>query len=59
MRKGLKTKMNLVHDIDSAINQRSYDNLHYVNRQGNWETLTGYLGLKSSKNTETIHWRAT
>ena len=54
----LLTKHRLVHDIESAINEQSYDDLHYVNRQGNWETLTGYLGPKSSKNTETIHWRS-
>ena len=34
----LLTKHRLVHDIESAINEQSYDDLHYVNRQGNWET---------------------
>ena len=51
----LLTKHRPVHDIESAINEQSYDDLHYVNRQGNWEILTGYLRPKSSKNTETIH----
>ena len=54
----LLTKHRLVHDIESAINEQSHDDLHYVNRHSNWETLTGYLGPKSSKNTETIHWRS-
>ena len=54
----LLTKHRLVHDIESAINEQSYDHLHYVNRQGNWETLTGYLDPKSNENTEAIHWRS-
>ena len=54
----LQTFHRFVRDIESAINEQSYDDLHYVNRQGNRDTLTGYLGPKSSKNTETIHWRS-
>ena len=28
----------------------------YVNRNGNFETFTGYLGPKTNKNTKTISW---
>ena len=52
----LLTKKRLVHDIDSSLNEENYDDLHFVNGQGQWETLTGYLGPKKDKNTKTITW---
>ena len=46
----------MVHDIDSALDKNNYDPIHYINRNGHWETLTGYLDPKTDKKTETIIW---
>ena len=45
----LLTRNRLVHDIDSALDQNNYDPIHYIQRNGHWETLTRYLGLKIDK----------
>ena len=52
----LLTKNRLVHDIDSSLNEESYDDIHFINGKGQWETLTGYLGPKTNKNTKTVTW---
>ena len=52
----LLTKKRLVHDIDSSMNEENYDDLHFINGEGKWETLTGYLGPRKDKNTKTITW---
>ena len=52
----LLTRNRLVCDIDSALNRDNYDQIHYINGEGQWETLTGYLGPKRKDNTEKITW---
>ena len=39
----------MVYDIDSALDKNNYDPIHYINGNGHWETLTGYLGPKTDK----------
>ena len=43
------TRNRLVYDIDSALDKNNYDPIHYINGNGHWETLTGYLGPKTEK----------
>ena len=43
------TRNPLVYDIDSALDKNNYDPIHYINGNGHWETLTGYLGPKTEK----------
>ena len=45
----LLSRNRLFHDIDSALNQNNYDPIHYINRNGPWGTLTGFLGPKADK----------
>ena len=52
----LLTKNRLVHDINSSLNEECYDDIHFINRKGQWEKLTGYLGPKTNKNTKAISW---
>ena len=52
----LLTKKRLVHDIDSALDKYNYGDLHLVNGEEKWETLTSYLGPKKDKNTKAIVW---
>ena len=52
----LLTRNRLVHDIDSALDRDNYDQIHYINGQGQWQTLTGYLGPKSKDDTKKITW---
>ena len=40
------------------MNEKNFDPIYYVNRFGHWETLTGYLGPKNSRQTETIQWNS-
>ena len=56
------TSNRLGYDIDSALDKNNYDPIHYINGNGHWETLTGYLGPKTEKTekkTETITWTST
>ena len=55
----LLTRNRLVRDINSALDKNNYDPIHYINGNGHWETLTGYLGPKTDKKTETITWTST
>ena len=55
----LLTRNRLVRDINSALDKNNYDPIHYINGNGHWETLTGYLGPKTNKKTETITWTST
>ena len=50
----LLTRNRKVNSIDSSLNEENFNPIHYVNRFGHWETLTGYLGPKNSRQTETI-----
>ena len=54
----LLTRNRKVNSIDSSLNEENFDPIHYVNRFGHWETLTGYLGPKNSRQTETIQWNS-
>ena len=47
-----------MNSIDSSLNEKNFDPIYYVNRFGHWETLTGYLGPKNSRQTETIQWNS-
>ena len=49
----------MVRDINSALDKNNYDPIHYINGNGHWETLAGYLGPKTDKKTETITWTST
>ena len=49
----------MVHDINTALDKSNYDPIHYINGNGHWETLTGYLGPKTDKKAETITWTST
>ena len=48
------TRKRLVHSIDSSLDESNFEPIVYVNRNGNFETFTGYLGPKTNKNTKTI-----
>ena len=50
------TRKHLVHSIDSSLDESNFEPIVYVNRNGNFETFTGYLGPKTNKNTKTISW---
>ena len=54
--KKLLTKNRLVHDIESSLNEECYNDIHFINGKGQWETLTGYLGPTANKNTKSITW---
>ena len=45
-----------VNSIDASLNENNFEPIHYVNGNGMWETLTGFLGPKSNKNTQTSEW---
>ena len=49
----------MIHHIDSALDKNNYDPIYYINGNGHWETLTGYLGPKTDKKSETITWTST
>ena len=44
----------LVHDIDSSLYENIFQNITYVNRDGNFEELTGYSGSKKDKNIKKL-----
>ena len=50
------TRKRLVHSKDSSLDESNFEPIVYVNRNGNFETFTGYLGPKTNKNTKTISW---
>ena len=52
------TRKRLVHSMDSSLDESNFESIVYVNRNGNFETFTGYLGPKTNKNTETIWWES-
>ena len=54
----LLTKKQTVHDIDTVLDENHYDDLHFVNDEAKWVTLTSYLGPKKDKNTETIIYKS-
>ena len=55
----LLTRNRLVCDINSALDKNNYDPIHYINGNEHSESLTGYLGQKADKKTETITWPST
>ena len=46
----------LVHSIDSSLGEINFESFVYVNRNGNFDTFTGYFDLKANKNTKKISW---
>ena len=50
------THKGLVHSIDSSLSEINFEPFVYVNRNGNFETFTGYFDLKANKNTKKISW---
>ena len=54
-RKELKRK-HLVHSIDSSLDESNFEPIVYINRNGDFETFTGYLGTRKNKNTKRISW---
>ena len=50
------TRSRNVNSIDASLNEDNFEPIHYVNGNGMRETLTGFLGPKSNKNTKTIEW---
>ena len=50
------TSSRLVHSIDSTLDPDNYNETTYLNKDGCWETLIGYLGRKSNKATQKIFW---
>ena len=38
------TKYRLVNSIDTSLNEENFEQLVYVNKHGNFETFTGYMG---------------
>ena len=50
------TSSRLVHSIDSALDPGNYNEITYLNKDGCWETLVGYVGRKSNKATQNIFW---
>ena len=52
------TRNRLVKSIDAALDMGNYDQITYLNCDGNWETFTEYLGPKSKPNTPTITWQS-
>ena len=52
------TRSRNVNSIDASLNEDNFEPIHYVNGNGMWETLTGFLGPKSNKNTQTIEWQS-
>ena len=54
----LLTRNRLVHNIDSTLNLENYNSIHFINGNRHWETLTGQLGPKNRRDTETITWNS-
>ena len=52
------TRSRNVNSIDASLNQDNFEPIHYVNGNGMWETLTGFLGPKTNENTQTIEWQS-
>ena len=50
------TRSRNVNSIDASLNEDNFEPIHYVNGNGMRETLTGFLGPKSNKNTKTTEW---
>ena len=50
------TRSRIVNSIGASLNEDNFEPIHYVNGNGMRETLTGFLGPKSNKNTKTIEW---
>ena len=45
-----------VYSIDSSLDESNFEPIVYLNRNGNLEAFTGYLGPKGNKNTKTTLW---
>ena len=52
------TRCRKVNSIDASLNKDNFEPIHYVNRNRMWQTLTGFFGPKSNKNTQTIAWQS-
>ena len=51
------TRSRNVNSIYALLNEDNFEPIDYVNGNGMWKTLTGFLGPKSNKNTQTIEWQ--
>ena len=52
------TRNRNANSIDTSLNEDNFEPIHYVNGNGMLETLTGFLGPKINKNTQTIEWQS-
>ena len=50
------TRKPLVHSKHPSLDESNFEPIVYVNRNGNFEAFTGYLGPKANKNTKPISW---
>ena len=48
------TKYRFVNSIDTSLNQENFEQLVYLNKHGNFETFTGYMGHVKDPKTESI-----
>ena len=52
------TRSRNVNSIDASLNEDNFEPIHYIIGNGMFETLTGFLGPKSNKNSQTIEWQS-
>ena len=50
------TKYRLVNSIGTSLNEENFEQLVYVNKHGNFETSTGYMGQVKDLETENVYW---
>ena len=51
------TRSGNVNSIDAWLNKDNFEPIPYINGNGMWENLTGFIGPKSNENTQTIEWQ--
>ena len=49
-------KCRLVNSINTSLNKENFEQLVYVNKNGNFETFTEYMGLEKDPKTEKLYW---
>ena len=52
------TRSRNVNSIDASLNEDNFEPIHYVNGNGMWETLIGFLGPKCIKTLKQLNGRA-
>ena len=50
------TKYRLVNPIDTSLNEENFEQVVYVNKHGNFETFTGYMGPAKDPKTKNVYW---